>query len=116
MKKTLLSFTLVICSAVLSGCELRMNGSSYDVPWWVVLIVILPIIVFSTIISISVMPNNFWARCSKCYGYFYVKKRVIALSTYSPEDGFDFVTKCPYCNKRTLCRRSYDQDGNNAGK
>ncbi len=112
MKKSLLVLAFICNILLLSGCELHWGGATYDVPWWVCLLVPLPIVIFSTVLFIVNMPKNFWARCSKCYGHFWVKKRVVRFAaSHSPEDSFEFVTKCPYCKKRTLCQKSYDQDG-----
>ena len=112
MKKLYLVLALIVNLAILSGCELHWNGATYDVPWWFSLIVGMPFLIFFTALYIVNMPRNFWARCSKCYGHFWVKKRVTRFATsHSPEDSFEFVTKCPYCKKRTLCQKSYNQNG-----
>ena len=112
MKKTVFALALMLGSFLLSGCELHWNGATYDVPWWCTFIVGMPFLVFFTILFIVNMPKNFWARCGRCYGHFWVKKRVAKFAaSHSPEDSFEFVTKCPYCKKRTLCQKSYDQDG-----
>lgn len=110
MKKLLLSY-IAFVSMIFTGCEIHFaDGTRYDVPWWFVFCFItLPFLIAGTIFFISQMPKNFWAVCQKCGTKFYVKKRVIHLSSATPEH-FDFITKCPHCQKRTTCTRSYDQD------
>lgn len=109
MKKIALSLAILSNLALLSGCTLNWNGAKYDVPWWFALLFAIPFVVLGAVLIINDMPRNFYARCSKCYTRFYVTKRVMRFTSHSPEDSFEFVTKCPCCKKRTLCQKSYDQ-------
>ncbi|MBQ9848756.1 MAG: hypothetical protein IJO64_06840 [Clostridia bacterium] len=109
MKKFLLSSVCPV-SIILTGCEIHFaDGTRYEVPWWLSLIVISPILIASAFLIIVNMPKDFWAYCPKCKNRFFVKKRVFNFASHS-QDYFEFVTKCPCCGEKTLCRRSYDQD------
>lgn len=110
MKKLIFAVRFLISSLLLTGCELHFaDGTRYDLPWQAVLIIIIldTAVIFGVIISL--MPKNFWAVCQKCGTRFYVKKRIFSNSSATPEH-FDFITKCPHCNRRTMCTRSYDQE------
>jgi len=110
MKKFLLMF-ICVSLIILTGCEIHFSdGTRYDVPWWFAFCFFtLPFLIAGLLFFISQMPRNFWAVCQKCGTRFYVKKRVVNFSSATPEH-FEFITKCPHCNEKTMCTRSYDQD------
>ena len=110
MKKYVIT-VLALGSVFLTGCELHFaDGTRCDVPWWVAFVFFtLPFLIAGTIFFISQMPKNFWAVCQKCHTRFYVKKRVIQMSSATPEH-FDFIHKCPHCREKTHCIKSYEQE------
>ena len=112
MKKTLLIIYGFLSLSALTGCEVHFGEARYDAPWWLVFILFaLPFLILGAVLIISDMPRNFWAYCTKCQNRFYVKKRVpFRFASHSPRDSFEFITKCPCCKERTMCRKSYDQD------
>ena len=112
MKKALLILFDVGFIILLSGCEVHFGEARYDAPWWLVFVMFaLPFLLLGAVLIIADMPKNFWAYCPKCEKRFYVKKRVpFRFASHSPDDSFEFITKCPCCKERTMCRKSYDQD------
>ena len=112
MKKTLFIICVFLSLYALTGCEVHFGEARYDAPWWLVFILFaLPFLILGAVLIISDMPRNFWAYCTKCQNRFYVKKRVpFRFASHSPRDSFEFITKCPCCKERTMCRKSYDQD------
>ena len=111
MKKTLLTICGFLSLSALTGCEVHFGEARYDAPWWLVFILFaLPFLILGAVLIISDMPRNFWAYCTKCQNRFYVKKRVPFRFATTSQDSFEFITKCPCCKERTMCRKSYDQD------
>ena len=111
MKKVLLIINCILSLSALSGCEVHFGEARYDVPWWLAFILFaLPFLIFGAVLIISDMPKNFWAYCTKCQNRFYMKKRVLFRFDSHSRDSFEFITKCPCCKERTMCRKSYDQD------
>lgn len=111
MKKTLLIICGFLSLSALTGCEVHFGEARYDAPWWLVFILFaLPFLILGAVLIISDMPRNFWAYCTKCQNRFYVKKRVPFRFATTSQDSFEFITKCPCCKERTMCRKSYDQD------
>ena len=111
MKRALL-FLLTICFMMtFSGCEVHFGEVRYDVPWWLAFVLFaLPFLILGAFLIISDMPKNFWAYCTKCQNRFYMKKRALFRFASHSRDSFEFITKCPCCKERTMCRKSYDQD------
>lgn len=111
MKKKALVLLFAVSFILLSGCEVHFGDVRYDVPWYVAFLFAIPFLIIGAVLIVCDMRKNFWAYCPKCKNRFYVKKRVFRWgAAHSPEDSFEFITKCPCCGERTFCRKSYDQD------
>lgn len=111
MKRAFVIIYGVLSLLALTGCEVHFGEARYDAPWWLVFILFaLPFLILGAVLIISDMPRNFWAYCTKCQNRFYVKKRVPFRFATTSQDSFEFITKCPCCKERTMCRKSYDQD------
>lgn len=110
LKRICAFLLLLIIVFTFSGCEVHFSdGTSYDLPWWLVVILFdLPFIILGAILVYVNSPKEFWAYCPKCEERFYVKKRIVRLSSHMPADSFPFIYRCPCCKRKHICYKSWD--------
>ena len=111
MKKILPVFLFVLL--FFTSCELHWDGTRFDVPWQIALIVALIVIAPTALICVGlfvfsgITTSKTKYVCPKCEHTFYPKwyKGMWRNSTTS-----DMVLRCPHCKSKQVCYESYNQD------
>lgn len=104
MKKLRFLCLLPIC--LLTSCDIHFGDVHYDVPWWVIAVVVLPVVfIIFVIAGRSLAQVQF--SCPKCGGTFRPSPWKALLSLHM---GDHRVLRCPHCGEKSMCPPSHGRD------
>lgn len=98
--------SLLVLVPLLTACKLRFGDTLYEVPWWVILVLLCAVLL---IILVPALKNTrrVWFTCPGCNRKFKPSSAVLLFSLHANDH---CVLKCPHCNQRHMCAPSYDQE------
>lgn len=93
--------SVVFCLLFLTSCDVHFGSVHYDVPWWVIALPISLIFLVIWRIGGKGISSHKYV-CPKCLESFYPEWWAAGVSLHINDDRY---FKCPYCKKRSFCRR-----------
>ena len=101
---------LVLLTLSLTSCQVNWGNTSYNVPWYVMAIIISAIIVVSLVLcGLFIFKHNY--LCPKCEKEFKPTKWYIPLWTFHFCGSRLF--RCPHCKRISFCHPCFKKRKNN---
>ena len=107
MKKRIFALVLiVVILCCLCGCSVNWGGKTYNLPWQLVAVFVVPFSAICFIIGgVHISKKRF--VCPKCNKHFKPKWWRCMFSLHFNDNR---VLRCPHCNNVGMCSLSYNQD------
>ena len=93
--------TVLLCSVLLTSCQVNWFGQTFQVKWWVILI---PVLIYTAVIFViagKLIASHEYI-CPECNKKFRPKWWKCVLTFHLNDD---LVLKCPHCGRKGFCRR-----------
>ncbi len=98
--KKIAIFFVLICSLLLTSCQVNWFGDQIDVEWWVIAVPVAIILIATWGIGGLLISKKSYI-CPECKKVFHPKWWKTAFSVHV---GNDRVFKCPNCGRKGFCK------------
>ncbi len=97
MKKIILVITLLTSMFMFSSCKVNWFGSSFNVPWY---FIVIPVVVLFLVLYVTIISKIY--ICSECKTEIKPKWYQLSVCIHHMDQR---VVKCPKCGRKGFCKR-----------